>query len=70
MADKEPIPEFVIEALAVVRESGLTNMFARGVVIDLVGDIDEPEAFNWLVENKDRYMDALMAMGKRVGVDE
>lgn len=64
--EQEPIPQFVIEALAVVRETGLTNMLARTVVIDMVSELNEPEAFNWLVDNKTRYMEALIEMGNQV----
>lgn len=63
----EPVPQLVIEALADVRESGLTNMFDRANVIELIaywGDV--PEATAWLKANPDRFMDALNAMGEYV----
>lgn len=56
------IPENVLEALEEVRAGGETNMLARGVVISLVTD---EEAEVWLIQNKDRYMEALKAMGER-----
>ena len=59
MAD---IPEVVLEELEEVRASGATNMFARDTVISLVMEV---EAADWLLDNKDRYMEALNAMGAR-----
>ena len=60
------IPECVLESLAVVRSDGATNMLARDVVIMLVDDLcDDYEAVAWLEDNKDRYMEALKAMGAR-----
>ena len=62
------IPECVLESLAVVRSDGATNMLARDVVIMLVDDLcDDDEAVAWLEDNKDRYMEALKAMGARRG---
>ena len=62
------IPECVLESLEVVRSDGATNMMAREVVIMLVGELcDDDEAVAWLVQNKDRYMEALKAMGARRG---
>ena len=61
------IPECVLESLAVVRSDGATNMLARNVVIMLVDDLcDDYEAVAWLEDNKDRYMEALKAMGARL----
>lgn len=63
----DPIPQNVIDTLAAVRESGLTNMFARSTVISLADAITEDaEAVGWLIENKSRYMEALEAMGDQV----
>ena len=62
------IPECLLESLAVVRRDGATNMLARDTVIMLVGDLcDADEAVAWLAQNKDRYMEALKAMGARRG---
>ena len=68
----EPIPEAVLIALEDVRESGVTNMLARTVVINEMLDADEDdeearEASLWLEEHDDRYMEALKAMGARRG---
>ena len=68
--EKEPIPQSVINALAIVRESGLINMFDRNGVITLIVGDDDYEAADWLLENKPRYMEALMEMGKQVSIDE
>ncbi len=64
------IPEDVLEALELVRSSGVTNMMARQVVIQEMTnkpDTNESarEASLWLYDNPDRYMEALTAMGKR-----
>lgn len=59
----EGVPMDVIEALAEVRENGHYNMFDRTNVTREAMEID-PDAGMWLYDNKDRYMDALNAMGK------
>ncbi len=66
MAD-QPIPEDVLEVLEEVRSGGETNMLARDTVIALADSIsrDYDEAVAWLEANKDRYMEALNAMGAR-----
>lgn len=56
------IPQYVIEALATVREWGRYNMFAREDVIRSTGMFDV-QARTWLTANKERYMDALNDMG-------
>jgi len=62
----DTIPQIVIEGLAEVRASGLTNMFDRGTVIEILEMWGEDEAAEWLKANKPRYMDALNAMGAYV----
>ena len=68
------IPAVVLEVLEVVRSGGETNMMARDVVILLADEIEYltdgaaevgMEAVAWLIANKDRYMEALNAMGAR-----
>ena len=68
----QAIPEAVLVALEDVRESGVTNMLNRVVVINEMLDADEDdeearEASLWLEEHDDRYMEALTAMGARRG---
>ena len=58
---EEKIPEIVLEELEIVRASGATNMLDRGYVLEL---LDSDVAFDWLSDNKPRYMEALTAMGK------
>lgn len=58
------IPAKVIEALAFVRETGLTNMFDRPTVIEIVEFTGDQKAAAWLRENRHRYGEALMAMGR------
>jgi len=72
MTNEQPIPESVLNALEDVRESGMTNMFARETVIfyvDALGEdeADQFEAVTWLNDNDDRYMEALNEMGARRG---
>lgn len=57
----EPIPEHVLDALEAVRDGGAINMWDRGTVILLATE----EATDWLEDNRDRYMEALIAMGER-----
>jgi len=59
----DAIPNNVIVALAKVREIGAYNMFDRVRVTGFCAEIDE-QAYDWLRQNKARYMDALNAMGK------
>lgn len=62
--DEQQIPQNVIESLADVRASGLTNMFDRTTVIEIIEYWgDDPETTAWLNKHRDRYMDALNAMG-------
>lgn len=59
------IPMPVVHALAEVRESGAFNMFDRRDVIEAATS-DDRDAGEWLDEHKDRYMDALNAMGEYI----
>jgi hypothetical protein len=61
----ETVPDYVIEVLAEVRETGATNMFNRRAVINIAEMIDDDAAL-WLDENPKSYMDALNAMGKYI----
>ena len=56
------IPENVLEALASIRQSGITNMLVVTTVIRLVDEMDE-EAADWLRSNPTLYMEALNQMG-------
>lgn len=64
-ASPEPIPEHVLDALEVVRASGATNMFARDAVLALCSENEDFDAFMWLYDNPNRYVEALKAMGAR-----
>ncbi|MCC7449632.1 MAG: hypothetical protein IT324_19585 [Anaerolineae bacterium] len=61
--DEQQIPQNVIEALADVRASGLTNMFDRGTVITLLKWFGHKGAAAWVKAYPQWYMDALNAMG-------
>lgn len=58
------IPETVLQALEAVRAGGLTNMYHRSFVIELVDEFNE-EAAGWLRFHDRDYMTALRAMGER-----
>lgn len=66
------IPESVLTTLEDVRASGETNMLARETVLAIIlrdadeamDDVGYREAATWLYDNKDRYMEALTAMGE------
>ena len=72
------IPEAVLQGLEEVREEGAFNMLARDDIIrDMMGRADDGgyplgieeaeyrQGISWLVDNKPRYMEALIAMGHR-----
>ena len=58
------IPEDVLEALELVRSEGQTNMLDRQFVI-VLAEPEYPDAAEWLTNNRNRYMEALKAMGER-----
>lgn len=66
----EEIPEEVIQILAEIREEGKYNMMdytavvgeALGIAVFMKGS---REAAIWLMENKERYVEALKEMGER-----
>ncbi len=64
--DQEQIPQYVIDALLIIRDNTATNMLARNTVIALIIDRYGYAAADWLMDNPERYMDALNAMGKQV----
>ena len=79
--DRETIPEAVLIGLEEVRADGEFNMLAYNSIIrDMLDRADtgggpigmeEGEyrgAICWLLDNKDRYMEALEAMGARRAV--
>jgi hypothetical protein len=61
---EEPIPQEVIEALAAVRENGVTNMFDRQAVIHWCDLSHRYVAVTWLYSNGNRYIEALNALGE------
>lgn len=69
MADKEQIPNYVINGLKAVRATGSSNMLNRATVLSSMHLVNRP-AYEWLTKHKDRYMDALLEMGNRLGVNE
>lgn len=73
----EPVPEHVLEGLEDLRASGVCNMLGRGdVIVSMMRCADDGEwpltmeeveyrtAIAWLLDNPDRYMEALIAMGE------
>ena len=58
------IPDNVIDALAEVRDSCLTNMLDRRTVIAIIDSAGDYETVTWLDDNKSRYMEALIQMGE------
>lgn len=66
---KEPIPCYVINGLKAVRATGSANMIDRATVLSSMHLINRA-AYDWLNKHKDRYMDALLEMGNRLGVSE
>lgn len=64
----DPIPDEVVYALEAARETNETNMLGRQAVMKVISDLDEyPAAVLWLYDNPRRYMEALTAMGERLG---
>ncbi len=74
----DTIPEAVLEGLEEVRADGGYNMLARNDIIrDMMSRADSAghplgtteaeyrQGSSWLVDNEDRYMEALNAMGAR-----
>lgn len=70
MKPEVEIPEEVIDGLLEVRESGRVNMFDRNSVIRLMSALGWNDGAEWLIDNKDSYMDALNEMGKLVTGNE
>lgn len=58
------VPQYVIEALAFVRETGLVNMFDRIGAIEVLSAAGMDEAAEWLQVNRRSYGDALEAFGE------
>lgn len=69
MAEKEPIPCYVVNGLKAVRATGYAYMLDRATVLSSMHLINRA-AYIWLSKNKNRYMDALLEMGNRLGVNE
>ncbi len=65
MTQHDPIPDYVLDALEIVRASGKTNMLMSEMVIWLMVDEGHDEAAAWLETNEHRYLEVLRAMGKR-----
>ncbi len=58
------IPDYVLEVLASIRQSAVTNMLDQKRVIALA-DVADEEAADWLRSNPLLYMEALNEMGAR-----
>lgn len=58
------IPEYVLDALETVRDNSQLNMLARMQVINELSDEDQ-KAASWLLQNEERYVEALGEMGLR-----
>ncbi len=67
---EDSVPQFVLEGLLEVRDSGAINMFNRSGVIDILTMTEFDDAADWLIHHKDQYMNALNAMGKMVTARE
>lgn len=62
-----PVPNYVIQALAEVREDGRINMLDRRGVTALVSS---PRAYEWLEKaSNSQYMEALNEMGRAESED-
>lgn len=57
------IPDYVTEALSLIRDMGIINMFDRGGVMHYMREMGEDDAADWISANKNRYMDALHTIG-------
>jgi hypothetical protein len=60
------IPDYVIDALEEVRNSGETNMMDYPMVTVLALQYGHDEAAIWLRDNKKQFMSALNTMGERI----
>lgn len=69
MAEKEPIPCYVINGLKAVRASGAAYMLDRATVLSSMHLINRA-AYEWLTKHKERYQEAVLQMGHRLGVNE
>ena len=49
------IPKDVLDAITVVRDTGLTNMFDRHTVVRLLREADRHEAVEWVENHPDEY---------------
>ena len=49
------VPQYVVDAVIEVGDSGETNMFDRPRVIQIMSDTGKWEAANWLLEHKKDY---------------
>lgn len=61
----EPIPNVVLDAMERVRQTGEVNMYDSTGVIQRFMWPEEREATVWLIDNPARYVEALVALGKR-----
>lgn len=69
MTEKLPpieIPTHVLDGLEFIRKSGLTNMLARDVVIDLARQFDLNDTADWIEENKNLYAEGIFRGFKEV----
>lgn len=56
------IPEHVLDALETVRDNSKFNMLAR---LQVINEFSDERAAIWLLQNEERYIEALGEMGKR-----
>lgn len=61
----DPVPDTVLDALERIRLTGRYNMHLRPAIINSCRIPDEESAAMWLIDNPDRYMEALEALGTR-----
>ena len=53
------VSEAVLEGIEAVRESGLTNMLDRPVVIRLARELGYEESAKWVEEHRKEYAEAI-----------
>jgi len=56
---KVKVPNEVLKGLMAVRESGLTNMFDRPVVIKIAEEMGFEEAADWVMAHRKEYAEGI-----------
>jgi len=54
-----PVPKNILLGIETVRNSGLTNMLMRPVVIELARELRFPEAAEWIENNRKLYAEGI-----------